>query len=59
MTKEERAKRRQVSRRLAKLSGILPAAQQEFLLGYAEGYAAMKAKLEQTEKKKEESGVPL
>lgn len=52
MTKEERAEKKRVVQSLGEAFVALPEAKREFLIGYAEGVAAMKAKMEQTEEKK-------
>ena len=52
MTKAERAEKKRVVQSLGEAFVALPEAKREFLIGYAEGVAAMKAKLEQTEEKK-------
>lgn len=52
MTREERAEKKRIVQSLGEAFSALPEAKREFLIGYAEGVAAMKAKMEQTEEKK-------
>lgn len=50
MTKEERAEKKRVVQSLGEAFAALPEAKREFLIGYAEGVAAMKSKLEEQKK---------
>ena len=52
MTKAERAEKKRVVQSLGEAFVALPEAKREFLIGYAEGVAAMKAKCEQAEEEK-------
>ena len=52
MTREERAEKKRIVQSLGEAFAALPEAKREFLIGYAEGVAAMKAKYEQDEEKK-------
>lgn len=52
MTREERAEKKRIVQSLGEAFEALPEAKREFLIGYAEGVAAMKAKYEQDEEKK-------
>lgn len=47
MTKEERAEKKRIVQSLGAAFEVLPEAKREFLIGYAEGVAAMKSKLEE------------
>lgn len=50
MTKEERAEKKRIVQSLGAAFEALPEGKREFLIGYAEGVAAMKAKLDEQKK---------
>ena len=52
MTREERAEKKRIVQSLGEAFSALPEAKREFLIGYAEGVAAMKATYEHAEEKK-------
>ena len=55
MTREERAEKKRVVQSIGAAFEALPEAKREFLIGYAEGVAAMKAKLEERQEEKKAS----
>lgn len=52
MTREERAEKERIVQSLGEAFSALLEAKREFLIGYAEDVAAMKAKMEQAEEEK-------